>query len=173
VVLLHLLSEKDIRAVYNREWGFVVPKNNPRDVTGIESLLTQDIRFVNRFSGAGLRETFEAVLSEYGENNDLSKTEVTNQIRGFENGVKGHASPAHVVRRGTADVGLGLRETAESLGLGFVSLGYEAVRIIGNQDRREKQGVQELHGVLDAADRLVEGRAGYRSEPPDRPTSTP
>ncbi len=154
---------------YYREWGIIVEDGNPLDITGIDSLVNQDVTFVNRFHGAGIRASFETSLTEYGEKQGMSREAVEDCIVGFENGVKGHASPARKVMEGEVEAGLGLRVTAESLGLEFISLGYEPVRIVGNPDRQGKQGVQELMGVLEEIDQIVQEHAGYHSVPPDAP----
>jgi putative molybdopterin biosynthesis protein len=52
------------------------------------------------------------------------------------------------VAAGNADAGLGLRATAEKLGLGFVSLGDQDVVVRLNPDREEKSGVRELTATL-------------------------
>ncbi len=63
---------------------------------------------------------------------------------------------------GKADAGLGLRATAEVLGLGFVELGEEAVAVLGNPERAGKPGVAALGEVLEDLGPIVDGLAGYR-----------
>jgi putative molybdopterin biosynthesis protein len=77
--------------------------------------------------------------------------------------VKAHESPARKVAAGAADAGLGLRSTAKKLGLGFVPLGEERVRILVNPNRQEKAGVEELAAALDSTlVGILEGLPGSR-----------
>lgn len=166
-------STGEVLGEYYREWGLIVETGNPQNITGIPSFLTHDVTFVNRFHGAGIRASFEAKLAEYAATTEMSTEEVTEGIVGFENGVKGHASPARTVLDGAADVGLGLRKTADSLGLEFISLGHEPVRILGNPDRKDKQGLEDLVTVLSETEEYVRGQSGYTTEPPAQPTNNP
>jgi putative molybdopterin biosynthesis protein len=68
------------------------------------------------------------------------------------------------VLSGKADAGLGLRATAESLGLGFVPLGHETVRVLANEARSEKPGVRALADVIESGEDVFDSLAGYERE---------
>ena len=70
-------------------------------------------------------------------------------------------SPARKVIAGDADAGLGLRETAERLGCGFVSLGEQSVVVRAAPDRTDRDAVRELATALDDPADLLDGLAGY------------
>ncbi|SFS44839.1 molybdopterin biosynthesis protein [Halostagnicola kamekurae] len=146
--------ERDVDATelgrYTREWGLIVPPGNPREVEGIVDLVEGDHRFVNRTPDSGLRTSLEREIDELADERDASRADLTESIDGFGLGLRAHESPARRIVDGSADAAVGLRETADRLDLGFVSLGEQPVRVLGNPDRLEKPGVREL------ADRLAD-----------------
>ena len=149
---------------WRREWGLVVPAGNPDDVSGLADLVDRDLDFANRTRDAGIRSSLDAALDDLAADRDAARSALTDAIRGFSVGTKGIESPARAVARGDADAGLGLRVTAESLGLGFVALGTESVRVRASPDRVGKPGVEELADDLDALGDVVDGLAGYEPE---------
>ncbi|WP_435346280.1 molybdopterin biosynthesis protein [Haloarchaeobius sp. HRN-SO-5] len=146
---------------WQREWGLVVPAGNPDEVSGLADLVDRDLRFVNRTTASGLRTTLSNALAELAGERGVERREVVEAIDGFEAGRRAHESPARVVRAGDADVGLGLRQTADSLGMDFVHCGEEAVRLLGNPDRTEKAGVRRLVAALDPEEGLAAAFSGY------------
>ncbi|ELZ96897.1 molybdopterin biosynthesis protein MoeA/LysR substrate binding-domain-containing protein [Haloferax mucosum ATCC BAA-1512] len=146
---------------WTREWGLVVPADNPDGVTGLESLVDDDLRFVNRDTNSGLRTELGNALAALAEARDVTRHELVEAIEGFENGAKAFESPPRAVRAGNAAVGLGLRETAAALELGFVSLGDQRVRVLANPDRTGKRGVQSLGDALDRIDDVLDGLTGF------------
>jgi putative molybdopterin biosynthesis protein len=134
---------------WTREWGLVVESKNPREIAGLSDLLERDLRFINRPTDSGLRTTLSNAIADLAAERDESRHDLVESISGFELAVRAHESPARKVAAGRADAGLGLRTTAEKLGLGFVSLGKERVRVLGNPDRIEKPGVKKLQQALE------------------------
>jgi putative molybdopterin biosynthesis protein len=141
--------ESERIGAWSREWGLVVAAES--DVDGLAALVDDDARFVNRDRSAGLRATFDAALDALAEERGASRGELADRIDGYDLTVKAHESPARAVLAGKADAGLGLRSTAESLGLGFVSLGEERVVLHAAPDRVAKPAVTELAEALDSA----------------------
>ncbi|WP_442905063.1 molybdopterin biosynthesis protein [Haladaptatus sp. ZSTT2] len=149
---------------WTREWGLVVPAGNPNEVTGLADLVDRDLRFSNRSSASGLRTSLTEALAALAADRGQTRHDLVAAIVGFDHTVKAHESPARKVATGSADVGLGLRVTAEKLELGFVSLGTETVNVYGNPDRVEKPGVRALSEAIAAADDVFAALSGY-----DRP----
>ncbi|QCS41282.1 molybdopterin biosynthesis protein [Natrinema versiforme] len=133
---------------WTREWGLVVRAGNPDEIEGLEDLIDRDLRFVNRTTDSGLRSSLGAAVADLAEDRGSDRHEIVDAIDGFDLGLRAHESPARKVIAGDADAGLGLRETAERLDLGFVSLGEQPVRVLANPDRTEKEGVRELERAL-------------------------
>jgi len=147
---------------WHREWGLVVPDGNPRDIDGLAALVDDDIAFVNRTTDAGLRSTLEAGLDELAAERGVDRFDLTDSIDGFELAVRAHESPARKVLAGDADAGLGLRASADALGLSFVSCGTERVAVVADPDRADKPGVERLAEAIEDADPTLDSLAGYR-----------
>ncbi|EJN59410.1 molybdopterin molybdochelatase [Halogranum salarium B-1] len=160
-------AERDVESVdlggWTREWGLVVPADNPAGVSGLTDLVDGELRFVNRDRNSGLRTSFENAVDELADERGVERHRLVEAIDGFDLTVKAHESPARKVRAGRADVGLGLRATASELGLGFVPLGTQSVVVRANPDRTDKQGVQALEAVLTANDDLITSLDGFES----------
>jgi len=146
---------------WTREWGLIVPAGNPDEVTGLTDLVDRNLRFVNRDSNAGLRTTLSNALAGLADERGTTRREVTEAIDGFDRAVRAHESPARRVLAGDADVGLGLRATAERLNTGFVSLGSEPVRVHANPARVDKPGVRGLREAIADGDDVFDSLVGY------------
>jgi putative molybdopterin biosynthesis protein len=146
---------------WTREWGLVVPAGNPQEIDGLADLVDEDVRFVNRTTDAGLRTTLGSAVAELADERGVDRHDVVEAIDGFDFAVRAHESPARKVLAGKADAGLGLRATAERLGMGFVSCGEEAVRVFAADERAEKPGVQSLADAIADADSVFAGLPGY------------
>ncbi|MFC6768743.1 substrate-binding domain-containing protein, partial [Natrinema soli] len=144
--------ERELKAIelgrWDREWGLVVRPGNPDEIEGLEDLIDRDLRFVNRTTDSGLRSSLNAAVADLAEERGSDRREIVDAIDGFELGLRAHESPARKVIAGDADAGLGLRETADRLDLGFVTLGEQPVRVLANPGRTEKEGVRELEAAL-------------------------
>ena len=147
---------------WQREWGLVVSPDT--DVSDLGDLVDGDYRFVNRDTASGLRRSFDGALDTFGEKRGVGRAELIDAIDGYELTTKAHESPARKVLAGDADAGLGLRATATKLGLGFVSLGTQPVRVLANPDRREKDSVTEFAETIDDIDSLIDGMAGMEPQ---------
>ncbi|MDG5761508.1 molybdopterin biosynthesis protein [Natronococcus sp. A-GB1] len=146
-------TERDVDAEelgsWGREWGLLVKPGNPDRIEGLADLVDEDHRFVNRTTDSGLRSSLGAAVADLAEQRDVERHAIVDSIVGFDLGLRAHESPARKVIADEADAGLGLRETADRLDLGFVSLGTQPVRVLANPDRLEKPGVEELEAALD------------------------
>jgi molybdenum cofactor synthesis domain-containing protein len=147
---------------WTREWGLVVPAGNPAGVDGLADLVDGDLRFINRTTDSGLRSTLGEAIEGLADERGVDRRDVTDAIDGFELAVRAHESPARKVLAGEADAGLGLRATAEALGMGFVPCGTERVGVVADPDRAEKPGVRRLQAAIDDGSAVFEELAGYR-----------
>ncbi|WP_049898829.1 molybdopterin biosynthesis protein [Halococcus agarilyticus] len=147
---------------WTRGWGLVVPPDNPDDVAGLADLVDRDLAFVNRPTASGLRTSLGNALADLADERDADRRDLVDAIDGFDFTLEAHESPARRVVAGGADVGLGLRATAEKLDLGFVPIGEETVRVLAASDRMEKSGVAALDSVLGDLDALCADLPGFR-----------
>jgi putative molybdopterin biosynthesis protein len=161
-------SDRETDAVdlggWSREWGLVVPAGNPDGVAGLADLVDRDLRFSNRGTNSGLRTSLSNELAALADERDVSRHSLVESIHGFESAVSGVESPARRVADGRADVGVGLRATADDLGLGFVSLGEQPVRVLGNPDRMDKPAVDALTDALATLPEHCDSLSGYAFE---------
>ncbi len=95
-----------------RDQGLIIARDNPKKITGLESLTRKDITFINRQSGAGTR-----ILLDY-KLNQLNIT--SDEITGYENEEYTHMSVAVDVLSGRTDTGLGINAAAIALNLDFI-----------------------------------------------------
>jgi molybdenum cofactor synthesis domain-containing protein len=144
-----------------REWGLVVPEGNPAGVTGLDSLVDDDLAFVNRTTDSGLRTSLSNAMAALADDRGVDRHNLVDAVDGFDRAVRAHESPARRVLAGKADAGLGLRATAEKLGLGFVPVGRETVRVLAAPERIDKPGVQRLREVVTDAGDVFDELAGY------------
>jgi putative molybdopterin biosynthesis protein len=148
---------------WTREWGLVVPAGNPANVAGLADLVDHDCRFVNRDTNSGLRTSLGTAVAALADERGTARHDLVEAIDGFELTVKAVESPARKVQAGEADAGLGLRATAERLGLGFVPLGEQSVVVHANPDRVGKAGVRTLREELADVDALASELPGIGS----------
>lgn len=105
-----------VNLVY-REQGFIVPRGNPKGITGFQDLARNDVVFVNRQAGAGTRLLTDLHLRRLGID--------PGDINGYEREEYTHMAVAAAVLSGTADTGLGVLSAAQALGLDFVPVAKE------------------------------------------------
>jgi putative molybdopterin biosynthesis protein len=137
-------------AAWTREWGLVAAEDS--GVAGLADLVDGDARFVNRTSASGLRTSLDDALGELAVERGVDRRDLADRVDGYGAGVRAHESPARAVARGDADAGLALRATAERLGLPFVSLGEQRVRVLAAPARAAKPGVAALVEAVEAGE---------------------
>ena len=138
-----------------REQGWIVPVGNPKELSGWQDVVRPGLQLVNRQRGAGTRVLLDYELAQRGID--------SGQVRGYEREEYTHLAVAAAVAAGTADAGLGIRAAAEALGLGFVSLAWEAYDLVIPETVFNEPQVQMLLAVLqdDAFKTAVAARPGY------------
>ncbi len=109
-------------AFVEREQGLIVPKDNPKKITGLEHLVREDVTFVNRQRGAGTRVLLDYHLNRLGI--------APEQISGYNQEEYTHLGVAAAVASGRADCGLGIPAAAQALDLGFVPLFDEEYQLV-------------------------------------------
>ncbi len=100
-----------------RVQGLIVPRGNPRGITGIADLAREDVRYVNRQRGAGTRLLFDHLLARAGLRPE--------QITGYAHEQITHLAVAAAVQSGQADAGMGVLAAARALDLDFIPLATE------------------------------------------------
>nr|WP_315595727.1 substrate-binding domain-containing protein [uncultured Cupriavidus sp.] len=114
------LKSADVRLlrVSWREQGLMVSPSAAGAIRGLSDLVTHRVRFLNRQRSSATRALFDQVLVDQGI--------LPYQIPGYESCAHSNDEVAESIRDGKADVGFGLRATAEAAGLTFVAITREA-----------------------------------------------
>ena len=109
-----------------RDQGLIVPKGNPRGISGLDDLVGTGVQFVNRQRGAGTRVLLDYQLGQMGASPD--------QIQGYGREEYTHLAVAAAVAGGAADTGLGILAAARALKLDFVPLMKERYDLVIPRD---------------------------------------
>ncbi|HEY6072121.1 MAG TPA: substrate-binding domain-containing protein, partial [Anaerolineales bacterium] len=122
--LKQYLGDLEVRLVtlVHRAQGLMVPRGNPKGVTGIADLKRGDVRIVNRQRGAGTRVLLDYQLDLLGIS--------AGQILGYNQEEYTHLAVAAAVASGRADCGLGIAAAAQALDLDFVPLFQERYDLV-------------------------------------------
>lgn len=105
-----------VNLVY-REQGFIVPRGNPKGITGFKDLAGGGVSFINRQRGAGTRLLLDKHLKDEGIG--------ASSVAGYDREEFTHMAVASAVLSGVADTGLGILAAARALGLDFVPVTEE------------------------------------------------
>jgi putative molybdopterin biosynthesis protein len=104
----------------HREQGLIVAPGNPLHIQSLDDLT--ELRYVNRQRGAGTRVLLDYELSQRG----IDPAEVD----GYEREEYTHLAVAAAVASGSADGGLGIRNAAMALNLGFIPVTHERYDLV-------------------------------------------
>ncbi len=141
-----------------RDQGFIVPKGNPKSITGITDLAREDLSFVNRQAGSGTRILLDYKLSQSNMSPD--------QISGYANEEFTHMSVAAAVLSGAADVGLGIYAAAKALDLDFIPVVTEQYDLLIPDVHFDTTPIQFLLKIIQDKKfkERVEALGGYHTE---------
>ena len=131
VVLVHCVR---------RRQGLLVPRGNPRNLSGVADLGDPGLRFVNRQPGSGTRVLLDYQLAQLGID--------AGAIRGYGHEEFTHMAVAVAVASGLADTGLGIRSAADALGLDFIPVGDEQYDLLLLRSFHESPAGATLLAVL-------------------------
>jgi putative molybdopterin biosynthesis protein len=140
-----------------RHQGLIVPKGNPKNISGIADLASGNIRFINRQRGAGTR----ILLDHHLDKADISP----DQVPGYDKEEFTHMAVAVNVLTGAADCGLGIYAAAKALDLDFVPLARERYDVIIPWQYMDDPKIRVLLQLLedDAIRDKIEKLGGYET----------
>ncbi|MEC1718215.1 helix-turn-helix transcriptional regulator [Schinkia azotoformans] len=101
----------------NRNIGWIVPKGNPKQLSGWQDLSRDDLTFINRQKGAGTRILLDYYLTKLNLPQSV--------ISGYDDIERTHIAAASRVARSLADFALGTESAAKAFGLDFILLKKE------------------------------------------------
>jgi putative molybdopterin biosynthesis protein len=140
-----------------RHQGLIVPKGNPKNISGIQDLVDSDLVFINRQRGAGTRILFDDHLRQAQVSPD--------RITGYEQEEYTHMAVAVNVLSGTADCGMGIFAAAKALDLDFVPLARERYDLLIPVPNLEDAKVQIVLDLLNTEQfqNKIQGLGGYET----------
>ncbi len=153
----HLIQEKEdeynffyvsqelgqLPAVVNfclREQCILLPKGNPKNVSGIKDFSRSDITIVNRREGTGTRLLLDRELKNLGLN--------PSSIKGYDKELEKHLDVGIEVLSGRADCGPAISAVAGLLGLDYIPVRSERYDLIISKEHFFEKGVQLFLGLL-------------------------
>lgn len=138
-----------------RQQGFLVPKGNPKNITGFRDLTRPDVVYVNRQRGAGTRLLLDYHLKQEGID--------PSQVQGYTREEFTHLNVAAAVRSGSADTGLGILAAAKALDLDFIPVTEEEYELCIPAELADDPGVQAVIALIRRPDfqQAVAALGGY------------
>ena len=138
-----------------RVQGLMVPKGNPKGVSSLEDLASDDIAFINRQRGSGTRILLDYKLRQL----DISPE----KINGYGREEYTHLAVAAAVEGGRADVGLGILSAARALDLDFVPLLTERYDLVIPREFYEADLLQPIMSLMRSQEfrKEVDALGGY------------
>lgn len=137
-----MFPEGDVSLIQGvkRLQGLMVKKGNPKGITKFEDLAKEGIVFVNRQRGAGTRQLLDF---------ELKKRDIDPEnIEGYHRELTTHMAVAVAVLSEGTDVGLGIYAAAETMGLDFIPIGYEAYDFLVSDKVLEELRIKNFIKVL-------------------------
>jgi len=127
---------------YDREQGLIIKHGNPKNIQGIQGLIREDVRFINRNKGSGTRLLIDRHLTELASSRGTDLDTLSKRIQGYGYEAKSHSAVAAAVKNDRADAGVGIRTVAEVLGLDFIKLDDEKYDFLIAKERLNKKSVK-------------------------------
>ncbi len=148
---------------YIRRIGFIVTKGNPKRIHTFKDLLRNDVTFVNRVKGSGIRVFIDIQLKKLSKKLGMKFSELTSRINGYNYEVRTHTAVAAAIAQGRADVGVAAEIAARMYNLEFIPLATEIVDFLIRKDRLSKRSVKEFIEVMrsDMVKKLLRKLPGY------------
>jgi len=137
--LLKPAQHRLIRFLQRRQ-GLMIQAGNPKKIQGISDLKREDVRFVNRESGSGMRIEIETRLKQNGIS--------FSAVNGFNQVETTPLAVAAAVASNQADAGFGIEAAAAQFKLDFIPLLEEQYYFACTRQSLQTSAVQEFIAQL-------------------------
>jgi putative molybdopterin biosynthesis protein len=158
-LLKRFFPERSIQVITlaYREQGLLFAPGNPKHIQGLQDFGRTDISIVNRNQGSGTRLWLDKFLADF----KISPT----YISGYTQEVNSHSEVAEAIKRGLADLGLGLIAAAYLEGLDCIPLLSERYDLVIQGRLVEPTVLDRLMDILNSSSyrRSVSSLAGYNA----------
>lgn len=143
-----------------KRWiGFYVKVGNPKNIHCFEDLLREDVLFVNREKGSGIRVYVDEMCKRLKV--------LPDRINGYRNEAASHLIAATMVQRGSGDVAIGNQKTASQLkDIEFIPIREESYDMVIRKMDLESKAYQDIVALIQSEQFAAEAAAidGYNIE---------
>ena len=139
-----------------RMQGFYVQKGNPKNIKGWEDLNREDLSYINRERGCGVRVLLDGKLREFNI--------PSSSVNGYNYEESSHLSVASSIARGKGDFGLGIEKVAKQIdNIDFIPLQKERYDLVIKKENLESPAYKEILNIINSDDFKgeLEGLGGY------------
>ena len=139
-----------------RMQGFYVQKGNPKNIKGWEDLNREDLSYINRERGCGVRVLLDGKLREFNI--------PSSSVNGYNYEESSHLSVASSIARGKGDFGLGIEKVAKQIdNIDFIPLQKERYDLVIKKENLESPAYKEILNIINSYDFKgeLEGLGGY------------
>ncbi len=151
---------------YERRLVLAFKQGNPKNISSIEDILREDIRFVNRNRGSGTRAFIDYLLNNIAKQRGVPFSEIIKKINGYRYEVSTHNGVAAAIAQGRADVGVCIEYAAIIYNLSYIPLAWEYYDFIVSKDSyKSKDVVKAFLNALKSNDvkDMINSTRGYRA----------
>lgn len=155
----HFFPDQNIKLITlaHRVQGIIIAPGNPKQISGIEDLGRDDIKFVNRNRGSGTRIWLDNRLDELGLNPEV--------IYGYTQEGNSHTAITQEIKLGSADMGIGLIAAAVEEGLDYIPLFEEQFDLVVPETQSDDKDILSMLDFLTTAKyrRSIDNMEGYQN----------
>jgi putative molybdopterin biosynthesis protein len=146
---------------YDREQGLIVKHGNPKNIRGMQDLVNEGVRFINRNKGSGTRLLIDRHIAELASSLESDPDAISKKILGYGYETKSHSAVAAAVKNDRADAGFGIRTVAAALSLDFIKLADEKYDFLIAKERLPKKSIKTFVELLGSKkfSSILSGRA--------------
>jgi putative molybdopterin biosynthesis protein len=142
----------------HRVQGIIIAAGNPKQISSLEDLARDDIKFVNRNRGSGTRIWLDNKLNELGLNPEV--------IDGYTQELCSHTGITQEIKLDSADMGIGLIAAAVEEDLDFIPLFEEQFDLVVPESQSEDKDILSMLDFLTTANyrRTIDNLEGYKNQ---------
>jgi putative molybdopterin biosynthesis protein len=156
----HLFPDQTTKMVTlaHRVQGIIIAAGNPKQISSLEDLARDDIKFVNRNRGSGTRIWLDNKLNELGLNPEV--------IDGYTQELCSHTGITQEIKLDSADMGIGLIAAAVEEDLDFIPLFEEQFDLVVPESQSEDKDILSMLDFLTTANyrRTIDNLEGYKNQ---------
>jgi len=129
---------------FYRRIGFIVRRGNPKKIKSFKDLIRDDIKFINRIGGSGIRVYIEHMIKRLSNDLGIDVDEIRNKINGYTVEAKTHSAIVNAVESGLYDVGIATELSTVGSQVDFIPLDWERYDFLFNKESIESKAINDL-----------------------------